>query len=513
MIFLKQILLFFFIGLTIESTAQPFRYRDLLFDASDTIKNVEYAKAEWLNNPIGILSDYNIHEGESITETRALEMDIFMPRNDTLTKRPAIIFSHSGAFLLGSRQNDDMIAFCDSFARRGYVTATIDYRMGMGADVTRFLGAIVGLDVNEKNAQRAGYRAVQDGRAAIRFLKHNSEKYGIDSSKIVMVGSSAGAIQALSVIYLDQENEIPESTLSEPELGRLDAVGVASSSPKPTAVVSMWGAIWNTEQIENNTTPVLLIHGEDDNIVPFKNGIPLEGTTPDNPFVHFNMPETYGSYCIDTSLANKGIPHETYFVKGKKHEFYGVNTGMFPPEGPNQYWDTIHQKISNFLLEQIKPEVQFELEIDENTLTTINKSPENSYVLWNFGDGQTSEDWQPEHTYASKGEYTVTLKVCNDILACSISSQIIEISQITNSSYVSTNNISVFPNPVSDILYVRGASNIFDVYLFDLTGQIQYRSVNYTQNQLNISSLAPGIYILKINSGNTSFIQKISKID
>lgn len=509
----KQILLIFSIGFTLGSTAQPFRYRDLLFDAGDTFKNVEYAQAEWLNNPIEILSDYNIHEGETITETRVLEMDIFVPRNDTLTKRPAIIFSHSGAFLLGSRQNDDMIAFCGSFARRGYVTATIDYRLGMGADVARFLGIIVGLNVNEKNAQRAGYRAVQDGRAAIRFLKQNAEIYGIDSSKIFMVGSSAGAIQALSVLYLDHENEIPGSARAEPELGALDAVGLAGPSSKPTAVVSMWGATWNTEQIEDNTTPLFLIHGEDDNIVPFKKGIPLEGTIPDNPFVHFNMPETYGSFCIDTALANKDIPHETYFVKGKGHEFYGVNTGMFPPEGPNQYWDTIHQKISSFLLEQIKPEVQFEVELDGNKMAIINKSSENNYVLWNFGDGETSEEWQPEHIFNTKGEYTVTLKVCNDILACDTSSQIVEISQITNSSYVSTNNISVFPNPVSDILYIRGAPNLFDAYLFDLTGQVQYRRENLSQNQLDVSLLAPGIYILKINSGNTSLIQKISIIN
>ena len=509
----KHIVAILWILFTLTSTAQKFRYSDQLFDEIDTLKNVEYAEAEWLNNTIDLLSEYNINDGESKTTVRPLYMDIFMPRNDTVSKRPAIIFSHSGAFLKGSRLSDDMIAFCDSFAQRGYVTGTIDYRLGMGAKVTRFLGAIVGLSVDEENAYRAAYRATQDGRAAIRFLKQNAAEYGIDSSKIFMVGSSAGAIQALSTLYLDKTSEIPEAAFTEPSLGGLDSVGIRGLSSKPAAVVSMWGASWNTKQIENNTTPLLLIHGEEDDVVPFKKGIPLEGSVPDNPFVQFNMPETYGSFCIDTALVNRGIPHQSYFVKGQKHEFYGVDTGMFPPEGPNEYWDTIHQKISRFLLDQFQPNAEFEYQVHNNILTTVNASSALNHVFWDFGDGETSTEQQPAHEYKTNGKFKVTLKVCNENMACDTSSQNISVDQLTQILEHDLENVLLYPNPVSDRLNISGLNSPFRVRIIDLTGRTRLSLHEETRTQIDLSSLPAGIYILELKVGAISLVRKISKIE
>ena len=73
-------------------------------------------------------------------------------------------------------------------------------------------------------------------------------------------------------------------------------------------------------------TPVFLVHGTDDNIVPFKKGVPLAGIIPPeySSVAQLNLQETYGSFCIDTVLSNRNINHETYFVEGQKHEFYGV---------------------------------------------------------------------------------------------------------------------------------------------------------------------------------------------
>ncbi|WP_167608429.1 T9SS type A sorting domain-containing protein [Maribellus sediminis] len=501
------------IGITLHSKGQDFRYSEKVFTQVDTLKNVEYAQAEWLNNPIGLLADYNIHDGEQNTELRPLLMDIFMPANDTLSKRPAIIFSHSGAFLKGSRLADDMQAFCDSFARRGYVTATVDYRIGMGASVSRILGVIVGLSVDEENAKRAAYRATQDGRAAIRYLKQNAGLYGIDSTKVFLVGSSAGAIQDLSVLYLDKASEIPEETKNEPALGALDEIGPAGPDALPDAVVSMWGASWNTSIIENQQIPLLLMHGENDNIVPFKKGIPLEGSVPDNSFVHFNMPETYGSYCIDTALTRRGIPHETYFVKEKGHEFYGVDTGMFPPDGPNEYWDTVHQKISEFLLEQFKPVAGFDFELNENTLTTVNSSSDDCLVSWDFGDGSMSSSWEPEHTYSQTGTYKLSLKVCNENLACDTISKTIKVDVISDANSYRSEEIEVYPNPVSDRLTISGFTLPFDLRLFDLTGGIQLQLEQVSGKQIDLSALRPGIYILELKSGQTSLVKKISKIN
>src|SRR5690554_8203526 len=93
-----------------------------------------------------------------------------------------------------------MMALCDSFARRGYVTATIDYRKGFNP-------------LSNTSAERAVYRGTQDLRAAIRFLKEKHNTYGIDTNYTFIGGSSAGAFAVIHTIYMDQ-NEAPSSIQS-----------------------------------------------------------------------------------------------------------------------------------------------------------------------------------------------------------------------------------------------------------------------------------------------------------
>ena len=51
------------------------------------------------------------------------EMDIYTPDGDTETNRPLILFMHGGSFTAGSKEQIDCVNFCESFAKRGYVTA------------------------------------------------------------------------------------------------------------------------------------------------------------------------------------------------------------------------------------------------------------------------------------------------------------------------------------------------------------------------------------------------------
>ena len=57
------------------------------------------------------------------------EMDIYFPIGDTATNRPVIIYIHGGSFYSGDKSMTDCIDFCTSFAKRGYVTASINYRL------------------------------------------------------------------------------------------------------------------------------------------------------------------------------------------------------------------------------------------------------------------------------------------------------------------------------------------------------------------------------------------------
>ena len=68
------------------------------------------------------------------------------------------------------------------------------------------------------------------------------------------------------------------------------------------------------------------------------------------------------------------------------------------------------------------------------------------------------------------------------------------------------NNITIYPNPSSDIIYIDGINSQTEIELFDLTGQLILQQ-NYI-NGINISDLNRGIYILKLNNKNLKKWQK-----
>lgn len=96
-----------------------------------------------------------------------LKMDILRPRSDE--KYPAVVFVTGGGFLASNKGS--YIQQRLAIAEAGYVVASIEYRV---APASVFPSAL------------------EDVKAAIRFLRANSEKYNIDKSKIAIMGDSAG---------------------------------------------------------------------------------------------------------------------------------------------------------------------------------------------------------------------------------------------------------------------------------------------------------------------------------
>ncbi|WP_405205397.1 aryl-sulfate sulfotransferase [Aquimarina sp. LLG6339-5] len=71
-------------------------------------------------------------------------------------------------------------------------------------------------------------------------------------------------------------------------------------------------------------------------------------------------------------------------------------------------------------------------------------------------------------------------------------------------------NFDVYPNPINDVINIINKKNdIYNVELFTLTGQ--KIDIQLNSNILNTSSLNSGLYMLKINVGDSSFIKKIVK--
>lgn len=337
------------------------RYKDRMFDVkveSDVVyaSGVSHlATLTTLSKALSVLAAKNdsravyLYENEEDLQEIDLHLDIYTPKGDKETGRPAVLVMHGGAFAAGAK--DDMeqqsVTYCDSLAARGFVAAAVEYRLGITA--TTEDGVIA---IDSANFSRSVYRGIQDVRAAVRYMRANAKSLGIDSNRIYVLGNSAGAILALENIYIDKESEIPEVAFRDPSLGGLDAYGVESYSSEANAAVALWGGVHDVNIIENKSTPVLLVHGKADSTVLFKTGRPLGNiaTTLSNVMpstlaaassLAFDVqtPTLYGSFVIDSVLTAKGIEHETYFVDDMPHEFYDEE----------DYDEKVSEKVFGFL--------------------------------------------------------------------------------------------------------------------------------------------------------------------
>jgi hypothetical protein len=271
--------------------------------------------------------------------TTTLRMNIYHPNNtlDTLTKRPVLIFCFGGGFVAGSRTEASMIQLCQSFARRGFVTATIDYRLGMNIS-------------NEELSKRAVYRGLQDGRSAVRFFRNNSNTYKIDPNQIYIAGHSAGGFVALHNVYLDKDSERPASTrnyLGRPDLGGLDAIGDNKTdvngnavSGKANAAMGFAGALGDVNYIEGaNDMAGVYFHSSDDDVIPYNSGEPFSNL---NWLPGFNLPDVFGGNQLNTRAGNVNAPKVFYPYTNRGHGVHFDGTNLYTditPRGSDFFYD------------------------------------------------------------------------------------------------------------------------------------------------------------------------------
>lgn len=208
----------------------------------------------------------------SLAEQRMLPltMDVYQPLTDSATARPLLLMIHGGAFFSGDKGDEEYAEWCRMFAANGYTAVSINYRMGF-----RPL---------EDAVERAAYRAVQDAHAAIRYLLGHADEYHIDTDRIYVAGCSAGAITALNIAFMTDENR-PRSThgggsWNNSEQGNIDFLAVEGDRYEPfhvRAIVNMWGALFNLDMLRTSSTPILSIHSLQDPVVPCAEGIPFTG--------------------------------------------------------------------------------------------------------------------------------------------------------------------------------------------------------------------------------------------
>lgn len=273
-------------------------------------KNVPYAHAEgyWSSYPHTNESFAKIYANKllSVRMTRlTLDMDIYEPVGDSKQLhplRPLLVMVHDGAFFNGDKADEEYVRWCNLFASCGYVAVSVNYRLGYG------------LLPSTSNVERAGYRAVQDVHAAVRYMLANKERYSIDPNRIYMAGCSAGAIASLNVAFLTDKDR-PASI--DREMGGLAAVAPEYDEKfQIRALCSMWGAMSNLDLLKNSRTSLLNIHSVYDPVVPYGVGYPFADML--KSAAGLVMPQMYGSSEIQKraeSLSKRSVLVPYYINK------------------------------------------------------------------------------------------------------------------------------------------------------------------------------------------------------
>jgi len=203
----------------------PVRYRDELF-AFERVDDLVYGNAH----------DY---EGAPVD----LALDLYQPVGDEVLARPAVIWVHGGHFSRGHKRMANVRDLSRSFARRGYVAVSINYRLhpdGCAADTPT------------ETCVETIRNAMHDAQAAARWLRANAETYSIDPNRIAIGGVSAGAITALNVGYRSEEpGDSGNPGFSSHVTASVSISGAALYPPKP------------------GDAQALFFHGSEDTIVPF----------------------------------------------------------------------------------------------------------------------------------------------------------------------------------------------------------------------------------------------------
>lgn len=179
--------------------------------------------------------------------TIPLLLDVYQPlATDKLPKKlPAMVIAFGGGWKKGSKDVKYIRDLCEYFAKRGYVTVSIQYRIAKD-NPPALPGPAPSPETNDRF--RLMNAAFQDTCNAVRWVRTNADKYDIDPNRIGIGGVSAGAFNALSTAFCDKEITGPNAEVA--------------------AVISLMGAI-GANHIDENDPPVFIAHGTGDNLVPF----------------------------------------------------------------------------------------------------------------------------------------------------------------------------------------------------------------------------------------------------
>ncbi len=450
-----------------------------------------------------------------------LKLDLYEPTGDTETSRPLVLYFHTGSFLpilrnktaTGDRADSATAEMCRQFARRGYVAASVDYRLGWNP-----LGTTQ--DIRTGTLLLAVYRAIQDAHACVRYFKKSysvdGNPYKIDTNKIILCGQGSGGYVALAYVTLDKVSEIQllkfiagednatyGFTQGQPYvnqtiwggfdgLNAMTGFGISNNpgySGRVRMAVNMGGALGDSTWLEAGDVPLVCFHSVNDPFAPYGVGNVTVPTT--GQFVV----DVIGSHAIikrSKGFGNQNvfnIPYNDPYTTRANAINDGLE-GLFPFVLPNPGpplngqagpWEWVNHAD----LQLIAPAYG----VSSLTVDTIYQSAFYSNPNINL-----------------KAHAMAYIDTIQGYLAPRIV-QVLQLpgyytgfANITSGTYT----VTVAPNPASDYVMIQtdAAIKIQNVEVYDISGRLIQATLDANSNEVNIntSELSRGMYLVRLHS-------------
>lgn len=218
---------------------------------------------------------------------RQLHLELLLPQETSEQLRPAVLIVHGGGWSGGTH-----LIYAPWLVQQGYVTASVEYRL---------------------LTPEAPFPAqIEDCRAAVRWLRAHAAEYHLDPARIGCMGHSAGGhlVSWMGVLGEKTEYDLPGDNASQSSRVQavVDEAGPSDFTPEAAPavggdrtnqyLVKLFGgtyeektALWRQSSpallATNSAPPFLILHGEDDHMVPIsqaehmeaalkKAGVPVE---------------------------------------------------------------------------------------------------------------------------------------------------------------------------------------------------------------------------------------------
>ncbi len=487
------------------------RYLDEIFTEVTVNENVVFGENYYfIPNP----AEPFIHD---------LPMDYYEGTGDTGTGRACVVVLHTGNFLpryfngspTGSNKDSSIVEACSLFAKRGYVVVAPEYRLGwdpLNADS----------EVRRSTLINAVYRATNDTKACVRYLKKEAANLGIDPNKIILYGHGSGGYMSLAYVSMDRQSEFEiekftyssgASFVDTSVVGDLHGFGGSlnvDNHPGFTSdvmfAINAGGALADSSWLEPGEPPICSFHCPDDPFAPFEHGIVIVPTTNENV-----IPVSGSKWVIAEANRNGNNdvirnmtftdPYSTaaYSAISSGHSALGLDPadyeGLFPfiravpvPGG------------GGAIFPEASPWDWFDPTTVETTANLIGL--DGATIISN------AALTNPDMSATKARAYLDTIQ---GYLAPRLHAQISTVG-IEEVDFVEANTF-VYPNPASEYLIVktREGIRINDIEIFNMTGALVMteNGLSTLSHQINgIDKMTPGLYLVKVTTDSGIITRK-----